>query len=880
MPFLILLLLAGTLQASSDFQRRSYQAGKLKGSVPLIDGSLEDSAWEAVPWTGDFLVHSPERGAPPTRETKVRMLYDDEAIYFAFRAYDDPELIESRLGRRDQFPGDWVEVNIDSRNDKRTAFSFTLSVSGVQGDEAISEDGDNWDGNWNPIWFSGTRVDEEGWTAEMKIPYSQLRFPEQREHTWGIQITRRIQRAEERSTWQPMPLNAPGWVSYFGEIRGIRDIPAGGDAELVPYTVARNQYEDVASGRYGGPDQDLRVGMDGKWLLGRDFVANFTLNPDFGQVEADPAQINLSAFETFFSEKRPFFIEGREAFAFGLSQAVTGGGFNSDNLFYSRRIGRRPQGAWQEAAADEEDLVEAPVNSTILGALKLNGKTPGGWTIGLIESVTAEETGLLEHEDTGAQREVIVEPMTHYGVLRLRREMNGGNTVIGGLLTSANRRLEAAHIEERMHRNALSGGLDLSHNLDGERRYYLGARLAGSRVSGSAEAIRRTQESSAHYFQRPDAAHLELDTTATVLSGASVYAHLGRNRQGGLLAWQTGFSLRTPGFESNDLGYLRQADQLVQFGWAGLNQRTPSDWYLDWQLNGNEWIEMNSDRELLGTALNFNGSLRFKSRHQVGGSLSWDSDYKNPTLLRGGPSFQTPAVLNMDAWHNLPDLGRVGAGYGASYRIGAEGLNEGGSAWCEVWARPWPFLALSLNPSISRQTYGFQFLPVDDDEGAASTPWLLASLKRDTYVLTGRVSYYPRPGMSLQFYSELYVTQGKYSDWRRVADPLASSLEARTRSLSDNERTWDEDDEIWRVQESGGDHYTVEEPDFDDLGLNTNLVYRWEYSPGSELYLVWTRSGWSDLDPHGYKPLRNTFDHGEVPSRQIFLVKVSRWFDL
>lgn len=877
---LLAALLLPLLATAGDFTRRELLASRRQGPELHIDGVPDEAAWQTATWHGGFRMHNPDRGAPPTRETEVKLLYDDEALYFAFRAWDDPALIENRLGRHDQFPGDWVEVNIDSRHDLRTGYSFTLSVSGVKGDEAISEDGDNWDGNWNPVWDAGTRIDSLGWTAEMRIPFSQLRFPEKEEQVWGLQVTRRIHRAEERSTWQPMPLNAPGWVSFFGEIHGLKDIPPAGLLELAPYAVARNGYSGVEGTRFGRPEGETSLGLDGKWAPGSNMALNFTVNPDFGQVEADPSEISLSGFESFFSEKRPFFVAGRENFDWRVSRAMTGGNFSSDNLFYSRRIGRAPHGAWWLAAGDDENLVDGPHASTILGALKLTAKSADGWTLGLIESITDEETGVLHDDVLDTRRELVLEPRSHYGVLRVERELHGGRTVVGGIVTATNRRLDRDHLRASLHQSAWSSGLNLQHYFDEQRVHYVETRVAASLVTGDPRAIVNTQRSSVHLYQRTDADHLGVDSTATSLSGLSYYAHVGRTRSGGShVAWQTGITGRTPGFETNDLGYLRSADQVVQFGWMGYSESTPGPWYLDWSLNGNEWLQYDSNGEFLKAAANINASLRLKSQRQVGGNVDLESEYKDPALLRGGPMFLYPGSVSVNLWHNSPSQGKLGYSHGGSWAQGAENYAVLRNLWAEVWWKPWNMMGLSLNPSLNDDRYDLSYVALDNTDHLAETPWVLGTLRRRTFVLTGRADFYPRPGISLQFYNEVYMTEARYGSFVKLLDGTADELEDRVRPLRAGELEQDPDTGDYEVREVQGPSYTFSNPDFDAIGFNTNLVFRWDYSPGSELYLVWTRSAWDGLGRHGFVPLANVLDPGVIASDQVFLVKLSRWLD-
>ncbi len=388
---LVGLLLAAVLPAQSA-DPRIYRTGRIAGSAPVIDGRLDDAAWKQVAWAGDFVQRTPYEGDPPSQETQFKVLYDDHALYLAYRAHDsDPGEIVERLARRDHFPGDWVEVNIDSYHDLRTAFSFTLSASGVKGDEFISNDGGNWDTNWDPIWDGRAAVDDGGWNGELRIPLSQLRYSGEKEQVWGIQVTRRIFRLEERSVWQLIPRDISGWVSRFGELHGLLDLPVRRRLELMPYAVAQTErYQEEPGNPFaGGKDSELSGGLDGKLGVTSDLTLDFTINPDFGQVEADPSQVNLTAFETFFQEKRPFFIEGSSILNFRLAPAITGGGFTQDLLFYSRRVGRSPH--WYPDLGNE-DYADSPQHSSILGAFKLSGKTAGGLSLGIMECVTAEES--------------------------------------------------------------------------------------------------------------------------------------------------------------------------------------------------------------------------------------------------------------------------------------------------------------------------------------------------------------------------------------------------------------------------------------------------------------------------------------------------------
>jgi hypothetical protein len=473
-----LILLSATISAA---ETRIYNTRRAV-TPPRIDGRIDDRIWESVEWSGDFLEHSPDEGEAPTGQTAFKVLYDDQNIYMAFRARDpEPDKIADILARRDNFPGDWVEVNIDSYFDHRTAFSFTASVSGTQGDEFISEDGNSWDGNWDPVWRSQARKDGAGWTAEISIPLSQLRYNGREEQTWGLQVQRRIYRNEERSLWQPIPRDEDGWVSKFGELRGIRNLQAQRQIELLPYAVTQADLYVEESGNpfADGSDGKISGGLDGKIGITSDMTMNFTINPDFGQVEADPSEVNLSAFETIFQEKRPFFIEGNNLFDFRIAPSVAYGTHTQDRLFYSRRIGRQPH---YRADWYQPGHVDQPGKTSILGAFKVTGKTAGGLSIGILESVTSREEATIDDGD--GQRKMEVEPLTNYFAGRLQKDFRRGDTRIGGMLTAVNRDMDSPELIDRLHSGAYAGGVDFFHYL-ADRRYYLSVKLVGSLVKGS-----------------------------------------------------------------------------------------------------------------------------------------------------------------------------------------------------------------------------------------------------------------------------------------------------------------------------------------------------------------------------------------------------------
>src|SRR5688572_20560105 len=378
---IFLFTVAGGQTVDTVISKKKYFTQRIQGEITL-DGILKEDAWNGVDWGDDFIQWMPDEGKAPSQPTSFKILYDDKYLYIGYQCHDlAPDSIIKRMGRRDVYPGDWIEINIDSYHDQRTAFSFTLSVSGVRSDEFVSENGNNWDASWNPIWFAKTHRDDKGWSGEVKIPLSQIRYGNDAEKVWGFQVTRRLFRKEERSIWQYIPQNAGVWVSGFGELHGLKNIPMHRQVEIAPYVIAQaDKYKKEPGNPFAkGFDTKLSGGLDGKLAITNDLILDFTVNPDFGQVEADPSQVRIDGFQNFFQEKRPFFIESRNIFEYQLTGSYAGGDYDSDLLFYSRRIGSSPHGY---PAINNGEYAKIPVNTSIIGAAKFSGKTKKGLSIG------------------------------------------------------------------------------------------------------------------------------------------------------------------------------------------------------------------------------------------------------------------------------------------------------------------------------------------------------------------------------------------------------------------------------------------------------------------------------------------------------------------
>jgi len=766
-----------------------------------------------------------------------------------------------------------VEVNIDSYFDHRTAFSFTASVSGVRGDEFISNDGSDWDSNWDPIWESAASIDERGWTAEVRIPLSQLRYGDKEEQVWGIQVQRRVFREEERSLWQPKSKDEVGWVSRFGELRGIRGIRAQRQVELLPYGVARGElYEEEAGNPFAdGSEGKLSGGLDGKIGVTGDLTLDFTVNPDFGQVEADPSEVNLSAFETFFQERRPFFIEGSNILDLQIAPAVTGGGFTRDNLFYSRRIGRRPHG-WPSLASEEH--ADLPDNSTILGAFKLTGKTKRGLSIGVMESVTAEEKATVD--GPAGRREETVEPLTNYFAGRLQQDFRHGDTRLGAMLTAVNRRIDEPALAF-LHEGAFAGGLDFFHFWY-DRCFYTALNVLGSQVKGDQEAILATQTAPARYYQRPDNAQESVDSTRTSLAGHAGSLRLGK--AGGNFHMETGVAWRSPGFEINDLGYMRQADQINQFTWAGYNIRDPFLIFRRASFNTNQWTNWDFGGEDLSKAFNANTHMTFRNNSNLGGGVTRSQGGISNTALRGGPSMMIEGDWDTNWYFNSDHRSTLTYGGGFWTGRGDEDSWDGRSFWVHMSYRPNNALRLSVNPSWSKSRSDLQYVGTDVFGG--EDRYLFGRMDQKTVSFTFRADYAVTPNLSIQYYGMPFVSAGRYSEFKRVTDPRATEYRDRFHVFAADEIAYDAGEDAYFVDEDtdGTDDYLIYDPDFNYREFNSNFVLRWEYQPGSILYLVWSQSrfGFVGDGRFSYRDdLRDLFD---VHPHDVFLIKISKWLSL
>ncbi|MFQ5676702.1 MAG: DUF5916 domain-containing protein, partial [bacterium] len=814
-------------------------------------------------------------------KTAFKILYDENNLYIGVRAFDtEPEKIVRRVTRRDRFDGDWVEINIDSYFDHRTAFSFTINVAGVKGDEAISNDGDNWDSNWDPVWFADVTTDTLGWCAEMRIPFSQLRFANNEEHIWGLQVQRRLFRKEERSVWQYIPQNSGGWVSYFGELHGIKGIRPSRRIELLPYGVSdlRKLPREEGNPFATGQETHFSGGLDVKLGVTSDLTLDATINPDFGQVEADPSEVNLTAFETFFEEKRPFFIEGYNI----LDYRIMGGdgGFSNDRLFYSRRIGRRPQHSPDLKDKDgEKEYSQAPDNTSILTAMKLTGKTRSGFSIGLLDAMTEKETAQIDLN--GERRREGIEPFTNYFVGRIQKDYRQGNTSIGGIFTATHRNLSETQLKF-LNSSAYSGGFDFRHEWQ-NKTWYLDVRTAFSQIRGGRRAISEAQKASQRYFQRPDADYVTLDTTRTSLSGHGGFVSLGKGGNSRIRA-SVGAMWRSPGLELNDLGFLRQADRVLQWTWFGYRFDKPVALFRRLSANFNQWYGWNFGGETVFAGGNINGGGQFKNYWSFWFGVGREGSNLSTSALRGGPAMKFPARWNQ--WYNLSSDNRKNFqfGFGGFNSWADEGKARTNNVRFWLSLRPRDAIRLFIHPFYTFNNEDLQYIETIDlnEETTNDDRYIFARLHQQTLGITFRFDFAITPNLTIQYYGQPFVSAQSYSEFKSITNARANHYEDRFHRFTDEEFQYDaENDEYRIVADSRG---TIDEPlsipDFNFRQFRSNLVVRWEYNPGSTIFLVWSQERTSSIDDGSFSFRRDIDELFGESGRNVFLIKASRWFSL
>jgi hypothetical protein len=866
--FVAVLLLCANIVSAQE--KRTYTTTTSENLTINVNGKLDEPEWQNVArWDNNFIQHEPTEGEAPTRQTEFAILYDANNIYVAIRAFDDPDSISMRMSRRDEIEGDLVGIAFDSYFDKRTHFFFIVSAAGVRSDNIASNDGNNEDYTWDPIWKAKTNVTSTGWTAELQIPLTQLRFKEQEEQIWGMNVFRYIFREDELSTWQLIKRETAGFTSQFGILKGIKNIQPKNSLNVTPYAVARTERFEkepenpfLSSGKSNGFD----AGLDAKIGLTNDLTMDLTINPDFGQVEADPSEVNLSTYETFFEEKRPFFIEGKNILSYSLS--FGDGDLAANNLFYSRRIGRRPH--YDPDYNSDNEYADEPDFTRILGAAKISGKTSDGWSVALLESVTAKEYAKID--GINGTRSQLVEPLTNYLVGRVQKDFNEGNTYFGGIFTAVNRSIDKKHLEY-LHKSAYTGGVDFVHKWN-DKKWLVDAGLYFSRVAGTEEAILNTQTMYSRTFQRPDADYVTLDSSRTSLSGYGGKFTFGK--VGGRFQVAAIFNWKSPGLEINDVGFTPEVDEIMQIVWMGYRWYEPVSIFRSASVNLNQWTVYDFGGNLVNVGGNINGHTQFKNFWNAFANINWDGETLSHTTLRGGPSMKLSGSTGFytGVFSNPQKKLTYGIDGGVSFS-NEKGYNSSKSFEAEIGYRPFEAFQIEISPEFGVSDNKLQYVTQQDYLG--DKRYIMSTINRKTFATSIRLNYSVTPDFTIQFWGQPFIATGDYHNYKYVTNSKAQNIEDRFSLYTEQQITLDADNEVFLVDDNldGTTDYSFDKPDFNVRIFLSNLVLRWEYRPGSIVYLVWSQNRGSS-DKSGRFDLDNDFGRlFEQPAHNVFLVKFS-----
>jgi hypothetical protein len=840
---------------------RVYNTTRLTTEKPVIDGVLDDPCWKTGEWAGDFTQWVPSEGAKPSQPTQIKILYDDKNIYVAIRAFDsEPERIIRKAGRRDEFNGDAMGINFDSYHDHRTGFEFDVTAAGQKIDLILTNPL-NADFNWNAVWYAKTGLEDSAWTAEFEIPLSQLRYSGDYEQVWGMHCWRWIDRLQEESDWEPQSSTSAGMLYQFGELHGIKGLPASRRIEIMPYSLGKlNTFKNEP----GNPFADKGIsffgnlGLDAKIGLSSNFTADLTINPDFGQVESDPSVMNLTAFETFYEERRPFFLEGKNIFNFDFDDA---------NIFYSRRIGHSPN--YRPALGDNE-YIDFPDNTTILSAAKVSGKTSDGLAVGVLQSLTAREQAKIN--SSGTNRNVSVEPLTNYFIARVQKDFDEGNTMLGGIITSTNRFIKDSQLEFLNH-NAYTGGVDFLHYWN-DKEYYVDAKFIGSIIYGSTEGIGILQNSSARYYQRPDANHVSFDSTRTQLSGYGGRIRIGKGSVG-LWRYSTGIHWRSPGLDLNDIGFMQTTDIIEQENAISYFVNQPVSIFRTYSIGLSQFNNWDFGMNHLSSGGGLSIYLEFLNKWAISTSTNYRSQELDTHILRGGDAMLVPASWSNSLYVRTDPSEKIFFDLNAS--LSASENQSGRYYYIQPGLSIMPIntLKVSMSVNYSDNLNNLQYIDVRSVDG--NNRYILGKIKQQTLGATFRIDYNITPELSIQYYGSPFATVGKYSEFKSVTNPKAAEYSSRYAILNPVLK-----DGSYEISENNNSviDYTFGNPDFNFSQFRSNLVFRWEYRPGSQIYFVWAQDRTQYIMPGNNSVYDTAGDLRAVYPNNIFLIKFNYWFSI
>lgn len=872
LPFLILLIVI--CSAGSKNSIKSIYAYKVNEGITL-DGVLQEAIWKELP-TKEFTQLDPNEGQPASEESRVWIAYDEKYIYIAAHLSEkNCDLIDKSLLRRDSdLPTDYLEVLLDPYNDKKSGYYFCINPAGSKRDGILYND--SWrDSDWDGIWDAKTNCDETGWSCEIRIPFSQLRFSESDIMTWGINLHRKIKHKNEDSYYVMIPKKESGFVSRFAELSGINGIKPKQRFEALPYVVQKAQYliHDSKDPFFKGNQYKTSVGADFKLGIGSNLNLDMTINPDFGQVEVDPAEVNLSAFETYYSEKRAFFIEGANIFSFGVGGANNNWGFNFGipELFYSRRIGRSPQGS-----LSHEGFEDKPGETNIIGAAKLTGKVGNGINIGVLSAITERTFGKVDSSSVRFEEEI--EPLTHYGVVRLQKPFNEGNQGLGMMFTTVNRDLRTSGLKDLLMKEAYTAGIDGWTFLDKEQEYVLTGFLIGSYASGNKNSLIKLQQKSYRYFQSPDAVHYRLDSNLTSMNGW--FGRLMLNKQKGNFYLNAAIGAISPTFEYNDIGSQWLADRINGHIVLGYKWTEPEGIFR----KKNIYLAYNINREfdgnLLRTGFYLTGGATFTNYYTFNFQGGYNFEGTSRTTTRGGPIVILPASYFFNISFSNDSRSNIWIASGISgdgNQIGSNSI----SGFIDMDWRPSTSLTISVGPSIRKDFVKNQWINSFDDKEYQQTygkRYIFGEMNQTTLSANIRINYSFTPEISLQMYIQPYFSVGDYEDFNY----LEKSRSANYLKFAENGSKIEQNGNKYKISTVGNNtkNFEFDNPDFNYKSFKANAVLRWEVKAGSILYLVWTHDQVNEYDPGNFEFGKDFKNLMTSQSNNVYMLKFSYWLDI
>ncbi len=879
---IILICLLSTIIISAKVNRIGENikvvAHKINYNIK-IDGILSENIYNSQPVTG-FTQKNPVEGSKPTQKTDVWVGYDESALYIGAKMFDvHPDSIIGILSRRDDSnESDWFGLYLDPYHDYRTGYQFGVNAAGSIIDGTLYND--SWsDNSWNGIWEYAIHRDTYGWSVEMRIPYTQLRFNDTRKMIWGINFYRKIPRYNEEDYLIMVPKKESGFVSHFAQLIDLNGIKSQQRIELLPYVVSKAQYlvHDRNDPFYKSRQYQQTIGMDLKYGIGSNLTLDATINPDFGQVEVDPASVNLSTFETYYDEKRPFFIEGSNIFSFGYGGSNNNWSFNWSNpeLFYSRRIGRAPH----VSLDDNVDYSDYPSESKILGAAKITGKLGNDWSVGAINAVTARTFAKIFQNNTVSSEQV--EPLTNYSVVRAQKEFNSGRQGLGLMGTSVIRNLNTTAVKDVVGDKSFVYGADGWVTLDEDNTYVVNGYISGSYVHGTRNFVAALQQEPLRYFQRPDAKTFHLDSSRTSLSG--FISRFTLNKQKGNFYINSAIGIVSPGFESNDMGFQWRANTINGHVVIGYRWFDPDNIFRRKNLYFAHYRNYDFDGNLTNNGVMFFSNFQFLNYYSFGINGNYNTETYSDRLTRGGPLAKVPSSESIEYFGNSDSRNKFYMEFYCSNAWDQLGGIAGHYSVNAVW-RPSSRIDFRIGPFYEYNNETLQWVDYFSDPYAVNTyknRYVFAAMYQKTLGSEIRLNWTFTPVLSLQIYLQPLLSVGRYKNFKELAKPR--SYQTIEYGTGNSKISYNQADQEYTVDPDGNgpaSAFSFSNPDFNFKSLRGNIVLRWEFSPGSVFYLVWTHGQTNDNNPGDFSFGRDIKNLWNTASDNILLAKFSYWLNM